>query len=227
MGDYIFFIIIAAVALLAVICAPSIKRWYQHTFMVYNEETGYWEKKTKKAAPHGSADGGSIHKQKVAPKHQNTDKKAPPKATRTATSNSANPPKATNNVNNSVQNTPSEDWNKLTPQEKSVRRTRDAYAKARELRAKNPGHNYKMECIGATVKAMARRAKVIERRGGKSYEVIRDFVVTFDSEYGNLYACVDENLFNDISIGSSGMMTLADGSYLTFEPFLDVTDLIK
>lgn len=203
----IFILVIGCIVVLGAL-AVLIYKWARHRFYEYNEYTGRVELKSKIQRDN------ELLRQKYEKRQKELAKKP------------ANAAKAANNINNSVQNTVSKPRKNETPQEKSARRARETYAKVSELHAKNPGHDFNIECIGASVAATARRAKVIECKNGKNIEVVRDFVVTFNSDYGRIYACVEEDLFNDLSIGKSGMLTLADGSYLNFEPYLDIVDIV-
>ncbi len=223
MEDYILWMVLIVVVVAAAILTPQIVRWYRHTFMTYNEETGYWEKKKKPAKKSKSA-------QKVTPKKAAENKTATQKtAPRTSNANNSqkkpqSAPKMANNLNQPATRQPRINE---TPQEKRRRRRNETQNRLSELYKSNPGHRFDLECISATVESMARRAKVIERRNGKSYEVVRDFVVTFESIYNTTHIClVGEDLFNDLAVGKSGMLTFADGMYINFEPLLDITDII-
>ena len=71
------------------------------------------------------------------------------------------------------------------------------------------------ETVSATVIDMACSAEMV---GTKMPKAVRNFVVIFQTEYGEILKInVPEEMYNGFDKGQTGMLTLADGDLYSFE----------
>lgn len=119
------------------------------------------------------------------------------------------------------------EWEQLDTMKKHSIRMKETRMRIGELSKSHPEGRLdnNLDMYKARVFRMLRKAKGKERIS--KHEVIRDFVIGFETEIGQLHFPVGERMFNDVEIGQEGTLIIAYGEYVNFEPDPKIEDLFK